>query len=85
MEVVRRVEVDSLVEQYSALTESNKLPRFGCIRKLGRSLWIRKPCVVFHNADIIVITKLGAAWVHGQRDKSPARRLIWPMRVEYSL
>jgi hypothetical protein len=42
-------------------------------------------CVVFRNADIIVITKLGAAWVHGQRAKSPAQRLIWPMRIEYLL
>ena len=34
----------------SVLTESNKSPMVGCIRKLGRSLWhtwLRKPCVVF--------------------------------------
>jgi hypothetical protein len=63
--------------------DSNRFPREVCNVNGGRSLWIRKPRVALQMAEVIVITKLGAAHVRGQRiPRPPWHRLMWLIRVE---
>ena len=66
-------------------SESKRWPRDVWVWKGRRSLWILKPWVVFRMAEVIVITKSGAARVRGHRiPRPPWRRLMLLMRVEYS-
>jgi len=73
------------IREVGCESESKRWPRDAWIWKGGRSLWILNPWVAFRMAEVIVITKSGAARVWGLRiPRPPWRRLILLMTVEYS-
>jgi hypothetical protein len=58
------------------VSDPKRLPRDEWIVNGGRSRWIRNPREALRMAEVIVITKSGAARVRGQRMPRPPRRML---------